>query len=105
LFCGWYFHCFVPFGNPFINGAGNFSQRLILLTFQVVLDNENINKQSLQPEPKTLLSLKRYYLPPLSPIAGDVQARLVRQPNDAAAVGVHFINVGVSGAAAEDNTL
>jgi hypothetical protein len=44
-------------------------------------------------------------LPPLSPIAGDVQARLVRQPNHIAAVGVHFINVGVSGAAAEDNTL
>jgi hypothetical protein len=29
--------------------------------------------------------------------------RLVRQPNNAAAVGVHFINVGVSGAAAEDD--
>jgi len=70
-----------------------------------VLNDENIGKQSLQPELKTLLSLKRNYLPSLPPIAGDVQARLVRQPNDVAAAGVHFINVGVSGAAAEDNTL
>ncbi len=70
-----------------------------------MLDTENIDKQSLQPKPKTLFALKRYYLPLSSPIAGDVQARLARQPNDAAAVGVHFINVGVSGAAAEDNTL
>ncbi len=68
-----------------------------------MLNNENINKQSLQPEPKTLLSLKRDYLPSWSPIAGDVQAWLVRQPNDIAAVGVHFINVGISGAAAEDD--
>jgi hypothetical protein len=105
LFCNWYFHCFSPFGNPFINGAGNFSKRLILLTFQVVLDTENIGKQSLEPEPKTLFALKRYYLPLSSPIAGDVQAQLARQPNDIAAIGAHFINVGISGAAAEDNTL
>jgi len=105
LFCSWYFHCFSPVGNPFINGAENFSKRPILLTFQVVLDTENISKQSLQPKPKTLFALKRYYLPLSSPIAGDVQTRLVRQPNAAAAVGVHFINVSISGAAAEDKTL
>jgi len=67
--------------------------------------NENIDKQSLQPEPKTLFALKRNYLPLSSPIAGDVQTRLVRQPNAAAAVGVHFINVSISEAAVEDKTL
>ncbi len=68
-----------------------------------MLNDENIGKQSLQPEPKTLFALKRDYLPLSSPIAGDVQTRRVGQPNDVAAVGVHFINVGVSGAAAEDD--
>ncbi len=50
-----------------------------------------------------MLSLKRNYLSSLLPIAGDVQARLVRQPNDAAAVGIHFINVGISEYAAEND--
>jgi hypothetical protein len=58
-----------------------------------------------QRNSRNAAKIKRDYLSSLLPIAGDVQARLVRQPNDAAAVGIHFINVGVSGAAAEDNTL